>query len=387
MDNFNQFKTVLLLPFIIVFVSCSSDVSSVNTEQPIEATHELAKAGRKTFKLDQETAPESRQFQIFVRQDSTELLTFLNSYNNSIYFYDFETEEFLYNQTFEKEGANGAGGIFGYHIHSEDSVFIHNYSSSMLFLFDGGQNKINSYSLEPDVRYVPAAKVSTSSPITIVGDTAYMTGNIAGEYNDETAENRPVLIKLNLDTKAINYDIAYPKIFREANWGGGQYRWLSHYYNPVDSLLFFSFSVDHDLIFLDLKNDEIFNQYAGSNFIDEIPSISSFSALNSISKQKIYSHFIVNGSYQYVGYVPSDEFYFRTLFLPESSYDPKTFNGLEISVVLMNRAYEKIGEIVFPKRSYRPNSFLISSEGLYFQKFTDKEDVLIFDQFKLKEIE
>jgi hypothetical protein len=369
----------------LFFSSCSNDVKSINNEGKLESSHKLVKIGSKEFNLDKETAPQSNQFQIFRAKDSSEILTFLNSYNNSIYFYDFDNEEFLYKKTFEKEGDNGVGSIFGYHIHNLDSIFIYNYGMSKLFLFDSAQSMINSYEINQNQKFSPTAKVATNSPIVILNNLVYMTGNIAGEYSDETAENRPVLLKLDLETKEFEYQISYPAIFREANWGGGQYRWLSHYYNPVDSLMFFSFSVSHDLKFLDLKSGDVFNQYMGSNYITEIPSVSSTSLFNSISKEKIRNHFIINGSYQQVGFVLSDEYYFRKVWLPEKNFDPRNFNGFKTTLILMNRDFEKIGEMIFSPRSY--GDFVISSSGLSLKKYTDKEDVLIFDQFKLKEIE
>ncbi|WP_340154094.1 DUF4221 family protein [uncultured Marivirga sp.] len=384
--NINLISRLIICFFLILFaISCSNEVKNKNNQKEIESSHELMKVGSKSFELDDETAPQSNQFQVFRTKDSLEILTFLNNYNNSIYFYDFESEGFLYKKTYEKEGAHGVGDIFGYHIHNLDSIFIYNYGMSKLFLFNAEENMINSYNLNQSKKYLPAARVATNSPIVVVDNTAYLTGNIAGEYNDETAENRPLLIKLNLVSKEVDYQISYPEIFREGNWGGGQYRWLSHNYNPIDSLLFFSFSVSHDFKFLDLKNGKVFNKYAGSKYIEEIPSISSSKMLNSISKEEIRDHFIINGSYQETGYVPSDNFYFRTVYLPESNYDPAAFNGLQSSMVLLDRYFDVIGETVFGKRSY--GTFVISKTGLYLKKFSDNEDAIIFDQFKLMEIE
>lgn len=371
---------ILLAFFMLSCMGCSSDVvSNKNDKNDIISDATLIKTKTKSFELDSETPPSSNHYQI-LNTDTLIYFTLLNSYNNSIYFYDFNTSDFLFKRTYVKVGPNGVGKIFGYYVHSLDSIFIHNYDASKLFLMNEDCAKLRTYDLDSEHNYNPSAKVFKNSPGKIFNDILYMTGNITGEYADETAENRPVLIKLDLTKGELSYNIGYPEEFRKGNYGGGQYRWINSNFKVQDSLILISFATGHNLRVYNVSKDTSYMHQMSSSYIDGIPSIPA--RIFSVSKQEIRDHFIVNGSYQSVGFVPYGEFYFRKVYLPKKDYDPSNFNGLQSSYILTDKNFKKIGEKLFPLRSY--SDFCISPIGLMLRKMDVGEDVLMFDIFELK---
>ena len=79
--------------FLFVLSSCSNNQVSVKNEKEgkLNSTYQLTVSDEKKIALDSETPTRPPYIQIYTDSTGNRLLTFLNSYKNSIYFYDYDS--------------------------------------------------------------------------------------------------------------------------------------------------------------------------------------------------------------------------------------------------------------------------------------------------------
>lgn len=381
-------------PFLILFfttlLSCGERVSSVNEfGESGTVRYTIEKVGEISFPLDSVTAPQSSMYQLVLDSAGNELLTFLNQYNNSIYFYDLSSGKMRKRLMFEREGPDGVGDMTGYHIHSMDTIFVYNYQRGAIFATNAAAEVWGKYDVswgkEP---YLPSPKVSTVSPIIYQAGNFYLCGNIAGEYQDENEKNRPVQIVHNPKENTNSYGIPYPEIYHKGNWGGAQYRWVYQGLNHREKVILYSFPADHYVHAFDIHSGTVTRHYAGSKYVKEIPAVQRTKLTNHFNKEEVRDHFARHASYHGIFHDPYQNMYLRIVWLPNPGFDPSVekLRARETGVIILNDKLEVVGEEKFSKRTYDLDDFFVSEEGIFFRNYTDSEDSISFSGFKIKPV-
>ena len=140
--DYNNIPSMLRLNSIIICLfilsSCSYHIVSVQNERAgeLNATYTLDISAEKKFPLDDYTAPKSLYMQICHDSVGKRQLALLNSYRNSIYFYNYETGDFIREIHFEKEGPNGILSLNGFYVKNMDSIYIYSKPKVELLLGD-----------------------------------------------------------------------------------------------------------------------------------------------------------------------------------------------------------------------------------------------------------
>ena len=90
-------KIVIYTIFILSFLSCSNKTAEINNPKKgaLIKSKILKQIETKKITLDSVTAPNPEFIQIYQDSSNTPKLTFLNSYNNSIYVYNYKDLSFL----------------------------------------------------------------------------------------------------------------------------------------------------------------------------------------------------------------------------------------------------------------------------------------------------
>lgn len=85
-----------LFPLFLMIAACSQPIKEIKNPQKGKLLNRISCVlkGEKQFLLDSISAPRPSYMQIIQNQDHR-LLTFLNEYNSSIYFYDYLTTRFI----------------------------------------------------------------------------------------------------------------------------------------------------------------------------------------------------------------------------------------------------------------------------------------------------
>jgi hypothetical protein len=354
---------------------------------------ELVQTGIKEFTLDDETALPLDYMQ-YIDTDSASYLLFVNeAYNNSIYFYNYETTDFARKIQYDKEGSNGVHKIRGCLYVNDDSIFVYNYWGYTLYLTNAKAEVKDKYklyeipeSLDDRTRMIyPSPYPQTATPIKKIGNKIYLFGFVAGEIDYETSTNRPNCTILDLERDTFFNSVSSPPQYIKYNWGGGFMRLA--YYDVADSALVVSFPVDHNIIRVTQdKHQETF--YAGSSRIDKIKSYPQRKGLMPESgKERIWMMGIPD--YQNILYDKYRKLYYRIARLPWTDFKPgERGNKKPVVVIVLDSRLYYLGEVLLPDSvKWYPYSSFVSREGLDIQVITNDEDKLTYYLFNVKKNE
>ncbi|MDR2362037.1 MAG: DUF4221 domain-containing protein [Prevotellaceae bacterium] len=376
--------------FYTIFCLCiSCQASSVINEERDQYPNRcsLASNGIKEFPLDDETSYIAL-YQQLIYTDTITYFSFLNTHNNSIYFYDFHTSEFKRRISYQREGNHGVGNIQGYHYVNEDSIFVYAYWTQLLFLTDSKAEVIDKWKLYDETTekveighriIYPVPYLQTSTPLQHIGNKLTMTGFIIGEYSDETPENRPTGILFNLNDYTIEHVVNYPEQYSKYNWAGG-FTYRQPYYTLNDSSMAISFSADHYITEYSLHTGIQKRHYAGSREIKEIKPLQAPKGPR-IDPEEEMTWYVYNSSYFSICYDKYKKLYYRLAHLPLiGDYKLGDKFRKPTVVIVLDADFKYVGEVRLPDNLYfeiATNCF-VTEDGFYIQVTTDDENKMTF---------
>ena len=132
-------KMKKIIPIIIIIVisldSCHNKQGNIiNKERNKHRNnYKIEKIMIKEFILDDETSYMIDYFQFI--DDKKETLAFINSYNNSLYFFNYTNFKFLKKIKYDKEGQNGVSKTQAFLYLNDDSIFTYSYDSQTTQLY------------------------------------------------------------------------------------------------------------------------------------------------------------------------------------------------------------------------------------------------------------
>lgn len=375
--------------FITAFACTKAKINKNDFKGKGDYSYTLAEEKDISFPLDAETPQSIGSIQIF-ENDSNRYFTFLNEYNNSVYFYDYDSLKIINKIKFEKEGPHGTTGKpLGHYILSMDSIFLYSYHTKYLYLFNSKSEMIDKFHTKPvRKRYLPSAFPNTGTSMFYRNNKMYLIGNTGGEYRDEDSLNRPIVTVQNLLDKSVNYKMGYPSSYREGNWGGAQFRQCRWDFNSKTNRFVFSFPNDHYVYSSDLEvNTEI--HYAGSKFSGNIKSLDvpKGGRKNKPRRRRLFA---TNPTYLSIVYDPFRDVYYRFAQQPLKEYNDDVDNCFHkpFSIIILDNSFNIIGEkkMDLDKYSNAAYCYFVTREGLNLCHESDNEDEIKFTIFKLKKI-
>jgi hypothetical protein len=367
----------------ILIVSCQEGV--VNREQKKHTNRcKLIFHGIKEFPLDEESTHLTNYVQL-IDNDTGFNFSFVNSYNNSIYFYDYDSSSFIKKITYEKEGPDGVMNVQGFLYLNEDSIFIYSYNLQTLFLTDAKSKVSDKFKLyeTPDNWDVilPSPYVQTMTPILKHNHNLFLFGFVSGETDIETTDNRPVCVKLNITTKIQEHFINYPYQYVQYNWAGG-FTYRLPYVGMNKNSILVGFSADHDIHSYSFSDELHTPFYAGSALIKTIKPFSESKKLP-VDEDQAWAWYMENPSYEGILYDKYKNLYYRVARLPKKDFNPdEKGNHKPIIIIVLNENMEYLGEVKLPENiNFRTACCFISKDGFNIQVITDDEDKMTFYQY------
>lgn len=373
----------ILLSLVGIFFSCANNTAEIKNkkEGDLTSTFELHLLDTKKIYLDDDTAPKIRCSQMFVDSSGVRQLTFLNIYNNSIYFYNYESTQFIKKIEFNKKGKHEVLKPKGYYIKNLDSIYIYDNKTIEVLITNKMSEVINRISLrgKEDSKFwfekYPQYNLETVKPFIETSGELLLTGVF---YNLPHAliNKKKFMARINLTTNHVKFDHTYPiDIYgNDYNWTGGLYTDVYSQIHPTMNKIIYSFPASHDLYVTDLFSDDCEKVYAGSNFSNKIKSINK--EIEKTSMNDISQHIIENDSYAAILYDKYREVYYRFFrkAIPYSSIHTK-WEEKPVSIIIMDKDFQYLGETTLGKWSewHWENSF-VTEEGLNIE-YLDRDDI------------
>lgn len=385
--------------FLFLFLAgCSSDqVKLVNKKQnSLESSVKLEVIIEKKFSLDNETAPKAQYTQLFESSDSVRYFTFLNKYNNTIYFYDYSTQRFFKKLEYKNRGPEAIQNISAYYIKSLDSIYLYCKPLPIVILVNDKGKVLQRISLIGDRHnpkwffHYPQYFPLTVTPFIETSEELLLPGQFMGSSTNFLIDFFKFTARINLKTHNLSFSFLYPQDLYDPsyNWEGRLFTEIFAELHPDGNKLILSFPISHDLYIADLKSEEYQKVFAGSNFAGTISSIDRNP--RKTSDRMSLDHFVLIDTYSTIKYDKYRKIYYRFLLNAIQKDSERSYwREKPVTIIVMDENFNYLGETAIGKGEvewYWQNSF-VTKEGLNIEYIIrDNEDSLILKIFSLKNI-
>ncbi len=386
--------TYLKIFFIIItmMISLSScDVKTVEIQNEkkgqFNATMKIEEISSKKIMLDSNTAPKPQYIQMYTDSTGIRNITFLNTYTNSIYFYNYDTLEFIKDIKYDKQGPDGIGLPYGYHIKNMDSIYVYNYMHLELILTNSKSRILSKIPLtggedfrkSPNVLlYYPQFLPETSTPFLETPNGLLLTAQYIRAIPDSLISKIKFLERFNYKTNEVNFSKTYPISLygNNYNWDDEMFTKVFPELHPDGDKIIFSFPISHDIYVTDIQSNNVkyIKKYAGSNYAGTIKSINK--EKKKTTREKLINHIVKQDLYATLKYDKYRKVYYRFIRKAISNATIHTqIKEKPLSVIIMDENFNYLGEtdIGTSEDCYWQNSF-VTKEGLNIE-YLDHDDL------------
>lgn len=361
--------------FTLLLTACTNNnnVTIKNEEQgKLKASVMLQVSEEKKIALDDSTAAKPEYTQIFIDSDKRRYFTFLNSYTNSIYFYDYTTTEYVKKITWSKTDLNGVPELKAYHIKSMDSIYIFKKHPHEIVLSNAKGNLLHrtSLMLNPTDKNC-FLKYPQYLPYTVIPfiETAHellLNGFYFGIIPDSIISKFKFTARLDCKTNQLRFSNTYPRSLygHDYNWYSDMLTWVFSDLHPDGDKLVLSFPISHDVYISNINTGQYKKVYAGSNFAGTICSVKSKKKIP--TNEEMMQNFMTNDNYTAIKYDPFRKVYYRFLLKAVSEKSKyKNFKEKLVDIIVMDESFRYLGETTIGTwKSWNWQNSFVTKEGL-----------------------
>ncbi|KYG83801.1 DUF4221 family protein [Roseivirga echinicomitans] len=380
----NYFSFFTAVFFALFLVSCNGDKQPATFDIPdADFTVEAIKTGMLKIPLDSMSSNKPVAFQAYNKK-GTDYFTFLNHFNNSIYYYNLKTQTYDSIQQFPEQGPNGLGK-FDSTIEYEflgDSIMFYSRSTLQITIVNNKKDVVFKYNFGKEGKTAPygmtrgwAFRTSTGFNFSSVAQTPYIK-----------LINLPDSLEFDFSLKTLEVKKKHsplPTAYKGEMWMLEQLR-----YHRAENEKYRAYSYPIDPYVQIRKPDGSFiSKYFGSKIVKPIVPIASIQiAMDMETSGKYY---FGQGRYGQIYYDP-----YRKVFL-RAGYSGMNENEIDINNPFGDTTtFDKvfvIGDDELNVKGELKNNRMVESfvffqkNGIYVLVDTDDEDHLTFDIYDIVE--
>jgi len=368
--------TYLIL--LLIFSSCGGDTSNT-------FTHELKYSGTYTIYLDSTTSYASLRLQYSKKNE--QILWALNTYTNTLYAYNLNSQYSQSQIKYEISGVDGVGRLEGFHIHNSDSIFLYSFKSRLLSLADtAGRIKDRRRILKEGKDYM-VPSVDNGMPMSYYNGNMYF--NCWGsnkEYYRNKKYPETLIGVYNLRDSSMIYHMPYPQIYTTGIWGIQAYPM----YNVLwkESNIICSFPIDGSIFLFDTNTNQIKEVKGKSVKHKEVHPLSKKDLkIQSANVLEESNHYLMQNTYAYL--FTNNQYLVRVYLnaMSENQIDDLSRRKLVLqtaSLIIYDDNLKIIAEVNIPDRDYLFHLCFFANDDFYIPRIDrNSEDILIFDKFNI----
>lgn len=395
-------KTIYLIIIFLAVISCS-DVPEIKNPNKgrLKASMGLVTTSIKKFPLDSNTAPKPQYIEMFIDSSSERKFTFINSYDNAIYIYDYESSKLENIIKFEKYGPDAVPYPTGYYIRNMDSIYIADYQTMELILVNHKSKILNKFRLmgQTDFKKSPEVLINncqyfpeTSTPFIETETTLMLPGFYIGIIPDRLRDNIKFMAHIEFNTGKIEHSSSYPSNLygSDFTWGDPIFTKVYPQFDFEQNRIIHSFPVSHNLYIQNIGDETYREVYGGSNYAGTIHPLKGNP--NTIPRQESIRHVVEQDLYSALLYDKFREVYYRFLrkAVPNATIHSK-ISDKPIAIIMLDKNFEYLGETVIGNSDeWNWDNCFVTKEGLNIE-FLDEGDIdevymtfKIFEPIKIK---
>ena len=392
-----------LIHLFILFLFCNCDKpselkSSKDQNRTLyDHSYKLTESALVSLPLDTVTNLEyTFSEQLRVADDGQSYFSSLFFTQNTITYYNLSTKE-ASKIVYTKEGENGLGNIdhiSAHYFSHPNKAYIYNTQVGFLYHIDSLgviQNKyeIVDYEAEKDVGF---PQPTSFRPFKVYKDNVYFSC-VMGKRPTDFSDYGMVL-KYNLKTRERSYILPLPTVYNEVYWGDW-YKYQVHFdVNAKANKIVVGSAINPYMYHADLDGKNLSEPtYFGSEYFKVIEPMKdevTYGIDGRINWEKVGAFSKINPDFGKIIYDAYRDVYYRFVFLRASHKDPKEpgFGRTDISLIVLNTNFEKLGEFKFSTKKYFFGSIGVTEKGLWVARkdlYAENEDEITFSVFELSE--
>lgn len=388
-----MYRLFICLFIVLASFSCSNSFVTIENKMSghLVSTHQLIVDSEKKIALDSVTATKSPFVQIYNNQKGNRYLTLLNSYSNSIYFFDYNNSTYIGKIDYAREGPNAILGVAGYHIINMDSIYIYNRPQVEMVLTDSAgyvKNRIALHTAEKDwAMYYPQYIFNSVNPFIKEGYNFIFSGFAPFSIQDSLINKFHITVCLDFKNNKLDFINNYPSELygNNANWDDPLFMQVFSILSPNGGELVNSFPPSHNLYVTDLNSGKSKTVYGGSNVAKTITSIDWDLSAGRTPNQKIIEHYLRQDLYGGILHDPWRKVYYR--FMQQGLVNASTRSPLTdkpIIIIIMDEKFNYLGEtLIGTGEDWNWKNSFVTKEGLNVEYLDSKDVEELFMNFKV----
>jgi hypothetical protein len=348
----------------------------------------------KLFALDESTTQSSNYMQLQTIDDTLRF-TMYNPPMKNIRIFDIATGEMVHTIQLYKEGPHAIdGNVQGYYIVNKDTVYLYDYWTHKFILVNGKgeiMEKIDfsEQFLSTGNDTIPSSPYpSTCQPIRMAGNYMILQGMNDGIVDENTKGTITAVTALcDLSNKTIRFVNPYPEVYGKTkdlvkSWGVFSYRMVPYDLNDKGEMVL-SYPADDHIHVYDISSNTTRRFFAGYSAKDKI------SPMTNPSVQVDLMQYLEQTIYAGIFFDTYHKLYYRLVMKPLKDYDLniRETQLKEMSIIILNEAFEKIGEYDLKEKTGLYSKCFVSPEGLHINVLSDDDDYLKFITLKPVKLE
>jgi hypothetical protein len=300
--------------------------------------------------------------------------------------FDTQSGKLLNKIPIEYDGPDGVGGEISKIVISDPkSVYIFNQWTGFFTQHDTNGKILNKFKInfnENSGRGYLSPGSWLYQNYIIHKNTIYFSGWLPWAHQAKSTEQIGLI---NLKTKEVATRFSRPEQYETYMWGAGNLYELYMDFHSVTNELILSYPIENDLILLNPQNGKIRRVNAASKHFSEVKPFSQ--DFEKIDIQGLMDHDKNNKFFIGVIFDPSNNFIYRMTSRPTPESDVNQAKPRLISVIILDKDFNKIDEIDLDLVDLNFNMGFISTKGWYIlnRKLTnEKEGQLVFDIYSYR---
>ncbi|MVT10296.1 DUF4221 family protein [Chitinophaga tropicalis] len=384
-----------LFSLFYALVSCSRVAEIKNNEKGnLKATDKLVLVADKKFPLDSGSAAKPQLIQVYTDTAGRRSLVCLNTFTNSLNFYDYETLAFTKRVAYERKGPDQIMIPLGFYIKNEDSTYVYNdMQNDMVLINSKGKvlsrtSVINNMDPKKQVWTLsyPQHYPQTVTPIMELSGKLVLPGQFMWTLPDTLIHKFNFTSVMNMHDSTVQFVHNYPDSLYGFSyiWDDPLFTMVFCDAGPGKDEIIYSFPISHNLYIADISKPGYKVVYGGSN---EAGTISSFEkpADGKISREALNEKACLTDLYGGIKYDKYRKVYYRFLrkALPESGRKLR-WEDKEVTVIIMDEHFRYLGETsIGTMHEFYPENAFVTKEGLNIEYLDDSDVDEKFMNFKI----
>lgn len=390
-----KYKTLYLGMCIVLMgllASCGANNKSESDAYALKET-----STQLQFPLDNKTSLLIKAMFPYTDASGKEYLTFQNDKSPEILFYDVEKGCLDHKLELHPEGPNGVGLILGYHIKSDNEIYLTPLSRKEIIIVNSKGEILKKIPFEQtsegDLLTSNQSMTFTYTPLIFINNKIYLNQKPNRFYEpEELLRKSPVTVVLDTMKKEVyKGSFCFPEILPSEDYGiktlGTEFLYSRIY---DGNQIVYSFWSDEKLYLTSKENTLIKTIPVNSKYLGKVKApgdrpVDVLKCIKMWSEVPLYGNLI---------YDPYREVYYRVAY-PETEIESQEnfgdiwqFGRKVFSIIILDKEFNVIGETLFPEYIYISTLMFVRKDGLYISNSHYKnpdfnEDILSFKKFEL----